>query len=64
MVTYVGMDCQYILYKNPGFGIDCFINGDCVERMGRMIVFISGLAGFALGAVAGMVLTCLMQVRR
>ena len=29
-----------------------------------MIVFISGLAGFALGAVAGMVLKCLMQVRR
>ena len=23
-------------FKNPGFGIDCFINGDCAERMGRM----------------------------
>ena len=30
----------------------------------RMVTFISTLVGFVLGAVAGMVLTCLMQVKR
>lgn len=30
----------------------------------RMVIFISVLGGFVLGAVVGMVLTCLMQVKR
>lgn len=29
-----------------------------------MFIFIVGLTGFLLGAVSGMVLTCLMQVKR
>lgn len=35
------------------------------ERMDdRVAVFIGALVGFVLGAVSGMVLTCLMQVKR